>query len=241
MPVCGSRDEGLDQKGYNKGDFIMPSVRRRTTLPVHQSLVSLQASRDDAIRYIYRHHDPQVNKVVVMFPGQSYPVYAPLFWYLGELALQAGYDVLGLEYGFQRMKHTLQSVDALVDEVGERLEAFFAQHPYRHVTVVAKSLGTVVASQLGGILESANPDAIYLTPLPRAIEAMQRATRMLVAVGDQDPLFRADDVRQIEYLAKLDLMLVPGADHALEIPGSIPQSIDILGKLMNRCREFLGR
>lgn len=210
-------------------------------MSVHQSFFSLRASRDDGIRYVYRRHDPQVNKLAIMFPGQSYPVYAPLFWYISEIALQEGYDVLSLEYGFQRMHHTLESVDALVNEVGERLRAFLTEYPYRHVSAVAKSLGTVVASQLDTVLGGTDRDAIYLTPLPRAIKAMQRASRMLVAVGDQDPLFRTDDVEQIRNLAKVELVLVPGADHALEISGSIPQSIQVLGDVITRCEKFLAR
>ncbi len=210
-------------------------------MAVYQSFFSLRDSGDDGIRYVYRRHDPQVNKLAIMFPGQSYPVYAPLFWYISELAVLEGYDVLGLEYGFQRMHHTLESIDALVSEVGERLTAFFAEHSYRHVSLVAKSLGTVIASQLDGDWAGTDFDAIYLTPLPRAIKAMQRTPRMLVAVGDQDPLFRADDVEQIRNLASLELLLVPGADHALEISGSIPQSIQVLGDVITRCAKFLAR
>lgn len=210
-------------------------------MSVHQSFFSLRASRDDGIRYTYRRHDPEVNKLAILFPGQSYPVQAPLFWYLSELALLEGYDVLSLEYGFQRMHHTLESVESLVSEVEERLEAFLAEHPYRHISTVAKSLGTVVASQLDALLGSFNPDAIYLTPLPRAIKAIERAPRMLVVVGDQDPLFRSDDVAKIEYLPKVELLLVPGADHALEISGSISQSIQVLETVTTRCHRFLSR
>ncbi len=210
-------------------------------MSVHQSFFSLRASRDDGIRYIYRRHDPEVNKLAILFPGQSYPVHAPLFWYLSELALLEGYDVLGLEYGFQRMHHTLQSVESLASEVQERLEAFLSQHPYRHISTVAKSLGTVVASQLDALLGSSDPDAIYLTPLPRAIKAIERAPRMLVVVGDQDPLFRSDDVEKVEYLPKVELLLVPGADHALEVPGSTTQSIRVLETVTARCHRFLSR
>lgn len=210
-------------------------------MSVHQSFFSLRASRDDGIRYIYRRHDPEVNKLAILFPGQSYPVHAPLFWYLSELALLEGYDVLGLEYGFQRMHHTLESVESLVSEVQERLEVFLAEHSYRHISVLAKSLGTVVASQLDSLLGKSDTDAIYLTPLPRAIQAIERAPRMLVAVGDQDPLFRADDVEKIEYLPKVELLLVPGADHALEIPGSASRSIQVLEAVTTRCHRFLSR
>ena len=210
------------------------------TLTVEQTILSIPSRWGEPARWKYLNHTRGSDTLVVVFPGNPYTLDAPLLWYAARAAADTGCDVLGIEYGFQANRAPLRSEELpqLVAEVERALTDFVQHHAYQRGVVISKSLGTAISSQLSDRLPMTVNDHIYLTPLHSVITFMRQAQNMLVVVGDQDDLFTAADIEQVSGLPAVELMVVPGANHALEIAGHYDQSLVILQQVIHRCGQF---
>lgn len=83
-------------------------------------------------RFTYLKHSEGSEKLAVLFPGQAYNLDAPLMWYATKSAFAAGCDVLGVEYGFQANRSSIEQGDIpdVSAEVADSLEQFFHVTPY---------------------------------------------------------------------------------------------------------------
>lgn len=192
-----------------------------------------------ALYPVWRHADPS-KKLAVLLPGHAYPLEAPLMWYAAKAALAAGYDVLGIEYGFQANRSPMKREDFpyVVQEARDALVTFLKDTAYRQFVWIAKSMGTAVTQELSQVRDSSENSYIFLTPVRQTIPFITSAERMMVVVGSQDPLFDAFDIEQISGLATVDLHVVPDAHHLLEIADDLDQTIVILRQVTQLCAEF---
>lgn len=193
------------------------------------------------VRYTYRHHDKKSEVLTVIFPGLAYFSDAPLMWYSILPAYEAGSDVLSLEYDFQsnRVEPGQDSFDATVSEIESSLDGFLNQHEYRELVFISKSIGTLFVSKLctGKFKEVKNH--IFQTPLRPTIDFMKNAQNILVIVGDSDPAFVKEDISKIEGEDQIQLFVLSGADHLLEIKGNYLASIEHLRKVASETHTFI--
>lgn len=191
-----------------------------------------------AIYTLRSHSEPSVN-LLVSFPGMAYSMDAPLMWYTSLSALEAGYDVLGLEYSFQVRGNPGFNLDieTVVEEISDGLEKFLKEHSYRNIVFLSKSIGTVIAPGVSEKMKIVPHASVFLTPLERMLHHINSSKKVLSVIGDRDPAFPSRAVDQIK--DRNSLMLVAGANHSLEIPGSAAESIEIMGKIVERCKRFL--
>jgi hypothetical protein len=188
----------------------------------------------------YLRHSEGAHKLAVLFPGQNYTLDAPLMWYAARAVFEAGCDVLGVEYGFQVNRTPIQSEDIplVVTEISDTIGRMVQDSQYPQVVFIAKSLGTVIASQVLEVLNLSVRNHIFLTPLRRTIPFIQKVENMLVVVGDQDNLFGSSEIEQISKFPSVQLHVVTGANHGLEIDGDCKQSLIILQQVVNKCATF---
>jgi pimeloyl-ACP methyl ester carboxylesterase len=163
--------------------------------------------------------DPE--RCVVLLPGQFYPTRAPVLWFAREAAMAGGWstlEVLG-EPGLYE--------DPLAWERDAAERAIEATSGAR-MLMIGKSL----ASLLAGMVSDHNLPAVWLTPLltePSVLDALARTRRpTLVAGGSADAVWRADAIPANTAIEVLEL---PGADHALQVPGDPSASLDALRRM----------
>jgi len=180
--------------------------------------------------------DPQ--RVVTLLPGRGYTPQAPLLRFTSSLLVERGWTVR--EVWWSRLPPTgdpqTDARQALVE--GER--ALRAVQVREHV-VVAKSLGTrllPVARELG-------LPGVWLTPLLRedTVRGALGATAVpsLLVGGSADSSAWDHEVAEQARADGWDVWEVPGADHALEVPGDTRASLRVLEQVLDRVEGLLAR
>lgn len=176
------------------------------------------------------------DKLLVILPGYGYTFDYPVLYTLRRAALELGYDVLSVQYGFQAA-HVDMTTDTM-PYVQEDVHAAFAALPaanYRHICVAGKSLGTFLAAQFAESLSAEQVSLILLTPIPGAMQlAGERPTLALIGTGD--PRYTPDMIQDTPTLA---WRVYDGLDHSLEKPDDWRASLTVLPEIIAACADFL--
>ncbi len=110
------------------------------------------------------------------------------------------------------------------------------------MVLAGKSIGTRVMSALITNGFDKATAYIWLTPLLRAesIRTAAITSQPSVAVfGDADYAVQGVELAQIAQ-AGTSMIVMPGGDHGMMIPGSVPESIAALALVMNELDAWLG-
>jgi predicted alpha/beta hydrolase family esterase len=174
----------------------------------------------------------------------------PLLYYTRSLLFALGADVLLVEYAYNRKP----DFQVLSDEEQERWffadvsgagEAALSFRPYREVTLVGKSLGTLAIAHLMSKPQFANSQAVWLTPLLRdervCIQIRKATQNALLVVGTNDKHYDADFLATLKALPQIKTIVLEGADHSLEFKGDLLKSISLIEQVMREMREFFAR
>lgn len=208
-------------------------------MSIRESTISIQSRWGLPAIHLFEAR-PNPSGLVVIFPGSNYPAHAPLLRYARRAALENGFDVLSLEYGFQanRAEMRREDISTLAEEAVEALNAVSLDYPV--IVFVSKSLGGLVASRVQQHLSLTVPirHHIFLTPLAGTIDAMRHTNHAMAVVGTRDPLFGPDEVALVAELPHVELHAVPDANHALEVE-NYHESLRILQDVTQWCAEFL--
>lgn len=170
--------------------------------------------------------DPQ--RVASLLPGREYTPNSPLLHYTRRALRDQGWTVR--EHWWTRGKS--MQVGPAVDEAAEFVTA--AGHPLLHL-VVGKSLGTVAAP----VAVDRSLPAIWFTPLMK--EAVVRAAidrtlePTLLVAGERDDTWDAEAARA----TRCQVHQVAEADHLLEVPGSLRDTLKALDAVMRRVDDFI--
>jgi hypothetical protein len=189
-------------------------------------------------------------RLAILLPGFAYTAEMPLFYYAEKLLLDAGADVLRVDYryhrrpGFRDLPEQEQDRRLLADAQAAH-GAALAQRPYREMTLVGKSLGTLaMAHLLAGEPAAERVRAVWLTPLLR-VEAVRESIRRhgrasLLAIGTADPHHdpgALDEARA----AGCEVVAVEGADHGLDVPGDAVASVRAVERVVAALGTFVAR
>lgn len=215
------------------------SGRGYKVVPSLSTLESVTRWGDIPVKHRYATHPKGATKLAVLFPGMGYTLDAPLMWYSERASFDAGCDVLSLEYGYQTNRKPFHPEDLhnLVEEAVAAVSQI-VRGQYSSIVFIGKSLGTIVQAEVAQRMEASVSNHIFLTPLKRTIPFIQQSQRALVVVGDNDSAFSASEVSQISHISKVELVVIPKADHGLEVDDDIPGSIDVLKHVSSLCRDF---
>lgn len=185
-----------------------------------------------------KHYKIQENnsKLVVLFPGKNYPCDKPSLHFAGISAIQSGFDLLVLEYGYQASRTDLDIKDLpkVIEE--SELSINGIVNNYEQVIFISKSLGTIVAGEVHRRL-GIPIKHVYLTPIKDTIDYIN-SSEGIVIYGTKDDLFNEEMEEKIIISDNRRIIKVPNANHSLEA-NNVDESILILRSLANIYMEVL--
>lgn len=212
--------------------------------------LAIRGHRGEAVPNELVRQDGDTDHLAMFLPGFGYTCEMPLFYYAEIVCLEAGADVLRLNYAYNRQSEfrKLRENERLrwmTDDVTAGIHAGFGQRIYRKATFLGKSLGTLALSQVLPVVAlSGDLRIVWLTPMLQAgavrKEIRQRADSSLVVIGTDDPMYDEaflDEVRQ----AGGEVVTVEGGDHSLDIAGDPLGSIRALEPVVAAMQKVLSR
>jgi len=167
------------------------------------------------------------DKIAVIYPGYRYGLEAPLFFYLEELLVQNGFDIIGLDYRYNENKEFIKADDDEKDKWFEYdckaigSEVFKAIGQYKEVLLIGKSLGTsAILNQINNSLVSEEYGIIWLTPGTSAHEIYKLLNvirnRSLLISGTGDRYFNEKEINNINN-DNVTIKKVENAGHLFEV------------------------
>lgn len=173
-------------------------------------------------------HEGDPQRVASLLPGRAYTPNSPLLHYTRRALRDDGWTVR--EHWWSRGQ--AMELEAAITEAAQFVTD--AGEPLLHL-VVGKSLGTLAAP----VAVDRHLPAIWFTPLMK--EAVVRAAidntlePTLLVGGDQDETWDSEAARA----TRCQVHEVSGADHLLEIPGSVRDTMKALEAVMRRVDDFI--
>jgi hypothetical protein len=183
----------------------------------------------------------------IILPGYRYsPEMAPLY-YAGRILLEQGADLLRVEYAYYRtdfLEQTETEQDRwIAGDVFAACDAGLAHRTYEKITVVGKSIGTIAMGHLLSDPRFQHATCIWLTPL-LTVESLRARIeeihpRSLFVIGTADKFYIPEVLHHLETVTNGQVAVIEGANHALEIPDSIKNSITVLEQIVQTLQQFL--
>lgn len=177
----------------------------------------------------------------IILPGRGYGPIGATIRIPGLVLESLGADVFVIEYptavsGQVPLAEILQTSR-------EQIRSIVSATSPQRVTFVAKSLGcSVLLSQTPDVCGSALVEAIWLTPLFKGAAARTGAInlgwRSLLVAGDADPSHNREGFEMVRHELGAESLIVPGADHSLEVPGDPDATLATLRDLLDAVRHF---
>jgi hypothetical protein len=211
--------------------------------------LDIRGYRDAPVPHTFYRQPSAASHLALLLPGRGYTAHMPLLYYTVEALFQAGADVLQVEYNYIHRADFQAAPEAeqarwLFADVTAAYQAGTAQRAYRQITLAGKSLGTLAMAHL---LAQPPPPAptqgIWLTPLLHQEQVTgairQWGGRSLFVIGTADPVYDAAILNEMQAATNGETVVVSGADHSLEIPGDVLQSVHVLEHVMQAVQAFL--
>ena len=193
--------------------------------------------------------DFETDHLAVFFPGAAYRHELPALHYPTRLLTNMGVDALRLERlyatmaGFSELPANERNRTIIADGLSA-CKAGLAQRNYQQITLVGKSLGTIVMARLLKLEpELQNANCIWLTPLVKHEKTreiiLEKQPRSLFVIGTADDHYDAEILSQLEEATGGTSLIIQGANHGLEIPGDVHGSIKGMEELAVSITQFL--
>lgn len=184
--------------------------------------------------------------LLIMLPGLGYTNDMPIMFYLHEIAINRGYDVLQVNYDYRSVPRETSGEAwsaRMIADVQPTIDAALAKGSYRNVVLAGKSIGTrVMATLLARGFDKATA-YIWLTPLFVAEPVKQAAMThgpSVAVFGDADYAVTNVDLAPIAK-AGVRIVVQPEGDHGMMVKGNVPQSIADLANAMRELDTWLGQ
>jgi predicted alpha/beta-hydrolase family hydrolase len=183
--------------------------------------------------------------LLVVLPGLRYGPDGPVLYHLAKRLQGAGWDTLGLTYGFQAAMafpwtdHAAETLSECAAAFGEAL----ARRAYPRLGVAAKSLGTILLVQMcsQGVVPDGAHMAYLTPPLGNPIfdsalgETLQPA---YLAIGTRDSFYDAAAVEAAAGRPRTYVRVLEGADHGLDVAGDLAATLRVVGQVVEDAAGF---
>jgi hypothetical protein len=203
--------------------------------------IAIRGYQNRPVPNTFLRQDGESSHLAILFPGYAYRADMPLFYYPTVMLIEAGTDVLVLEPDYFKQPGYRQ--EWLAADAVESFREGAKQRPYQTLTLIGKSLGTLSIAHLLETASPENPRCIWLTPLlgdetvkRRLLDAENES---LCVIGTKDRFYDEGLLAEIGSRANVRNLIVPNADHDLELPGDMEGSLHILLEVMKGIRSFL--
>jgi hypothetical protein len=199
------------------------------------------------IPYVIQSKTANPKGLAIMLPGIGYTVKSPLFHFSSGAFLNKEYDVLHVNYPYYSADYEDFSFEeltsALIKDVSAVLHEVLDHTNYNSYYVLGKSFGTMAMPIVLELLPINDTKAIWLTPRlidAPVFETMRKCKQEgLCIIGDKDPFYDIEKMKQIILNPSLECMIPPGANHALEVDNDILTSIDTVKSVIKRMDNFI--
>jgi dienelactone hydrolase len=185
----------------------------------------------------------------VLFPGLQYTNDMPLLFYTGKVLRMHGADVLQVNTDytvpeFQALTPA-ERAQRLFTDAQAALQAGRVQREYTRLVLAGKSIGTLVLAQLISSGQYSTALTIWLTPLLRQPQLVTAASQLkspaLFLAGTGDSTFDARVLEEIRAETGAEAIIIPSANHSLEIEADLPGSLAALQEVILGIDAFLHR
>jgi predicted alpha/beta-hydrolase family hydrolase len=183
--------------------------------------------------------------LLVILPGLHYSSDGPLLYLLAKQLQGAGWDTLGLMYGFQALMSFpwTEHVAETLSETTDAIRAAIDHRAYSRVAIAGKSLGSMLLAQLcapGVVPEDAR--VAHLTPPigNATFDAVFASTRQpaYIAIGTADSFYSGEAVASLKARRSTLIRIVEGADHGMDVPGNLAASLRAVGQVVHDVETF---
>jgi predicted alpha/beta-hydrolase family hydrolase len=187
------------------------------------------AARIDLGRCTAIRHDGSPERYAVLLPGMVYPTRAPVLWFAREAAMALGYSALEV------LGEPVEHADRLGWE-RECAQRAIAEAGSARTVVIGKSLASLLAAEIS----DRSLSAAWLTPpltepaMVGALSGVRNPTLLLG--GSADPMWDANAIPDNPALQVVEL---PGVDHALQVAGDPVASLDALRQMTEALTGWL--
>jgi len=184
----------------------------------------------------------------IILPGYRHSADMADLHYAGRILREQGADLLRVEYRYYQTNYLSQSEGEQNQRISEDVfavcNACLAFRSYNRITLVGKSLGTRGMGFLLGDERFQKADCVWSTP-PLTTEWLysrieQVRPRSLFIFGTADDYYQPEKLNHLVDVTNGRAVIIEGANHGLEVPESIPGSLQGLGKIVQALQGFLG-
>jgi len=216
-----------------------------------QQLSEIKGYKGKLVPHSFSRQPGRASHLGIIFPGMGYTTQMPLLYYAPRVLLTEGADVMAVEQEYAREQGFLESsrkeqrawvgADAVA-----AWKTVTSQQEYERMTLIGKSLGTWAMADLLEIDPPAGrAEAIWLTPLLGENwvrqSIVQWGKRSLFVIGTADPRYEPSVLEELRRSTGGEVLAVKDADHSMEIPGQVMESIQVLERVIKAVMEFLGK
>lgn len=177
----------------------------------------------------------QDTRLALIIPGMRFGPHVPLLAYAYRAAEIRGAHIVPLSWPPLSGKSAADLGPWVAEQVSSAIDRLAELKPVSKPLLIGKSLGSHAAAVAA---ERALP-AIWLTPLlqyPTVCRALQRASAPFLLVGGTaDPAWDGQAARSLSD----HTLEVPGADHAMHVPGPVAASAAVLGQVADAVEHFI--
>ncbi|MHC1748575.1 MAG: hypothetical protein AB9856_09365 [Cellulosilyticaceae bacterium] len=172
-------------------------------------------------------------RLVVLFPGGNYSVDMPLLYYAEFIYEVRGYESLKVTYGNSSEKG--KAFECWLEDVQHTVLEQLSQidfSVYDDIVFVSKSIGTVIAGWIQHTM-GIKVRNIYLTPLKETLPYMTKEDQIIIAIaGTTDKYIRSEKLKEHCEKESINLHLIEGVGHRLEMFGDMNKNIEILKEVV---------
>ncbi|WML38261.1 hypothetical protein RCG19_13625 [Neobacillus sp. OS1-2] len=197
-----------------------------------------------------RSNEPS-NGICIMLPGLGYSTQRPLFHYATGMCLNQNIDVLQINYQFakderfRKLKKEEQN-HWMYEDVKAVVEEVLRETSYEHCFLLSKSIGTIPMALEWVKKDFTNKSiGIWLTPLIKDDQVYHALLKTdqpsLCVIGDQDHHFIEERISSLKNNNLVHTVVIPNADHGLEIKGDILASIETIKRVIEQVQEFMDK
>ena len=192
-------------------------------------------------------HSGTTDHLGVILPGYRHTVDKPDLHYAGLILQAAGADVLRVEYAYPKTdfmnRPEPERAERLSADVRAACAAGLKHRPYRKITLIGKSLGTLA---MGHLLEDpafAGAGCVWSTPILAdawlCAQIRKHHPRSLFIIGTADHFYNPALLGELVDATQGKALVLEGVHHGLEIESDIPGTLAALQRIVGAMQEFI--
>jgi predicted alpha/beta-hydrolase family hydrolase len=202
--------------------------------------LDIRGYQGESVANTFLRQNEATEHAAIVFPGLGYTCQGPVLHYPTFELVARGADVLKVEDNTRRSEtHNEEVEDALA-----ACQILLQQRLYKRLTIIGKSLGTMVMGNLLATQEfPLQIQTIWLTPilpLPALQEQLHKiAHPSLFVIGTADFYYKPDLLKNIQEATGGEVLVIEGADHGLLIQNDVLASIHVMERVIQNIQTFL--